>query len=116
MADMRPSRRRTRCPTACRRLLSRSPMSRSRRSLLISARRGAITARLSVKRKSTRCAQLHFIEDVMTDSEQEDAAVDEIVRDGPHGAIAVAGIATAIVIGLWFAFYFLVFLPRGVIQ
>jgi len=56
------------------------------------------------------------IEDVMTDSENEDAAVDEIVRDGPHGAIALAGTATAIVIGLWFAFYFLVFLPRGVIQ
>jgi hypothetical protein len=44
------------------------------------------------------------------------AAVDEIVRDGPHGALMVAGTATAIVIGLWFAFYFLVFLPRGVIQ
>ncbi len=45
----------------------------------------------------------------------EDEAVDAIVRQGPRGAIAVAGIATAIVIGLWFAFYFLVFLPRGVI-
>jgi hypothetical protein len=52
----------------------------------------------------------------MTDSDKEDAAVDEIVRDGPQGAIALAGTATAIVIGLWFAFYFLVFLPRGVIQ
>ena len=41
--------------------------------------------------------------------------VDEIVRSGPAGAIAVAGIATAIVVALWFAFYFLVFLPRGVI-
>jgi hypothetical protein len=46
----------------------------------------------------------------------EDAAVDEIVASGPGGAIALAGIATAIVIGMWFAFYFLVFLPRGVIQ
>ncbi|WP_429280506.1 hypothetical protein [Paraburkholderia sp. GAS41] len=42
--------------------------------------------------------------------------VDEIVRRGPRGAITVAGIATAIVIALWYAFYFLVFLPRGVIQ
>ncbi|SOE87314.1 hypothetical protein SAMN05446935_7921 [Burkholderia sp. YR290] len=42
--------------------------------------------------------------------------VDEIVRRGPRGAIAVAGIATAIVIAMWYAFYFLVFLPRGVIQ
>ena len=40
-------------------------------------------------------------------------AVDAIVRSGPGGAIAVAGIATAIVIGLWFAFYLLVFLPRS---
>lgn len=46
----------------------------------------------------------------------EAARVDEIVRRGPRGAIAVAGIATAIVIALWYAFYFLVFLPRGVIQ
>jgi hypothetical protein len=43
----------------------------------------------------------------------ESEAVDAIVRSGPHGAIAVAGIATAIVVALWFAFYLLVFLPRG---
>jgi hypothetical protein len=49
-----------------------------------------------------------------TDDEME--RVDEIVRSGPAGAIAVAGIATAIVVALWFAFYFLVFLPRGVIH
>ena len=42
--------------------------------------------------------------------------IDEIVRSGPAGAIAVAGIATAIVVALWFAFYFVVFLPRGVIH
>lgn len=46
---------------------------------------------------------------------RDDRRVDEIVRSGPTGALAVAGIATAIVIALWFAFYFLVFLPRGVI-
>jgi len=39
--------------------------------------------------------------------------LDDIVRTGPRGAIAVAGIATAIVIALWFAFYFMVVLPRG---
>ncbi|MBU6486603.1 MAG: hypothetical protein KGQ57_02125 [Burkholderiales bacterium] len=49
-------------------------------------------------------------------SDQEEQRVDEIVRSGPAGAIAVAGIATAIVVALWFAFYFLVFLPRGVIH
>ncbi|SAK49132.1 hypothetical protein AWB75_01221 [Caballeronia catudaia] len=46
----------------------------------------------------------------------EDAKVDEIVKRGPSGAIALAGISTAIVIGIWFVFYFAVFLPRGVIQ
>lgn len=45
----------------------------------------------------------------------DERQIDEIVRSGPTGALAVAGIATAIVIALWFAFYFLVFLPRGVI-
>ena len=44
----------------------------------------------------------------------EDEAVDAIVRAGPGGAIAVAGIATAIVVALWFAFYLFVFLPRSV--
>ena len=47
-------------------------------------------------------------------SVSEDEAVETIVRAGPGGAIAVAGIATAIVIALWFAFYLLVFLPRSV--
>ena len=44
----------------------------------------------------------------------EEEAVETIVRSGPNGAIAVAGIATAIVIALWFAFYLFVFLPRSV--
>ena len=44
----------------------------------------------------------------------DDAAVDAVVRSGPRGAAVLAGLATAIVIGLWFAFYFLVFVPRGV--
>jgi hypothetical protein len=45
-----------------------------------------------------------------------DETVDKIVESGPGGAITLAGISTAIVIGMWFAFYFMVFLPRGVIQ
>ncbi|SAK46810.1 hypothetical protein [Caballeronia ptereochthonis] len=52
----------------------------------------------------------------MNEDPNEDAKLDEIVRSGPGGALALAGIATAIVIGLWFLFYFAVFLPRGVIQ
>jgi hypothetical protein len=46
-------------------------------------------------------------------SRSEDPSVDAIVSSGPRGAVAVAGLATAIVIGLWFAFYLLVFLPRS---
>jgi hypothetical protein len=45
-------------------------------------------------------------------SASEHEAVDAIVRSGPRGAIAVAGIATAIVVLLWIGFYALVFLPR----
>jgi hypothetical protein len=48
--------------------------------------------------------------------EAESARIDEIVRSGPRGAVVVAGIATAIVVGLWFAFYLMVFLPRGLVQ
>jgi hypothetical protein len=40
-------------------------------------------------------------------------SVEAILNAGPSGAIAIAGIATAIVIALWFAFYLLVFLPRS---
>jgi hypothetical protein len=55
-------------------------------------------------------------QDMPSSPETEDARIDEIVRSGPKGAVVVAGIATAIVIALWFAFYFLVFLPRGSVQ
>jgi hypothetical protein len=40
-------------------------------------------------------------------------AVDGIVGSGALGALVLAGIATAIVVGLWLAFYLLVFMPRG---
>jgi hypothetical protein len=46
-------------------------------------------------------------------SQTEEQSVETIVRAGPSGALAVAGIATAIVVALWFAFYLLVFLPRS---
>jgi hypothetical protein len=55
-------------------------------------------------------------QDAPSSSETEDAKIDKIVRSGPRGAVVVAGIATAIVIALWFAFYFMVFLPRGSVQ
>ncbi len=41
------------------------------------------------------------------------AAVNAILRTGAPGALALAGIAVAVVIAIWFAFYFLVFLPRA---
>jgi hypothetical protein len=50
------------------------------------------------------------------DSKRIDDQVDEIVRRGPSGAFAVAGIATAIVVAIYFAFYFFVYLPRGAVQ
>lgn len=46
----------------------------------------------------------------------ENDAVEDIVSSGPRGALVVAGIATAIVIALWFAFYLFVFSPRGAVQ
>ena len=45
-----------------------------------------------------------------------DAAVEKIVAQGPAGTFAVAGLATAIVVLIFFAFYFLVYLPRGAVQ
>ena len=41
-----------------------------------------------------------------------DAAVDATLRSGARGAIVLAGIATAIIVAIWFAFYFLIFVPR----
>jgi len=48
-------------------------------------------------------------DDTMTPN---DAAVDATLRSGARGAIVLAGIATAIIVAIWFAFYFLIFVPR----
>jgi hypothetical protein len=45
--------------------------------------------------------------------EHRDEEVDEVVARGPRGALALAGIATFIVVAIWLAFYLLVFMPRG---
>jgi hypothetical protein len=45
-----------------------------------------------------------------------DEEVERIVAAGPGGAIALAGVAALVVLAIWIGFYFLVFLPRGVIQ
>jgi len=50
------------------------------------------------------------------EEEQRNREVDEIVRRGPSGAFAVAGVATAIVVVIYLAFCFFVFLQRGAVQ
>ena len=45
--------------------------------------------------------------------ELRDADIEAIVESGPGGAIAVAGIATFLVVAIWFAFYLFVFTPRA---
>ena len=46
--------------------------------------------------------------------EPRDADIEAIVARGPRGAIAVAGIATFLVVAMWFAFYLFVFTPRAI--
>lgn len=55
-------------------------------------------------------------EDDAAEGVGEQASIDAIVENGPMGAYAVAGVATAIVVALWIAFYVFAYLPRGVMQ
>jgi hypothetical protein len=48
---------------------------------------------------------------LLSDAE-EDKAVEAVLRAGPKGALALAGLATLVVVAVWLAFYFLVFLAR----
>jgi len=45
---------------------------------------------------------------------QDEAALNAILRSGAIGAVVLAGLATAIVVAIWFAFYLGVFLPRAI--
>ena len=47
-------------------------------------------------------------------TKQRDATVNAISLSGAKGAVALAGLATAIVVAIWFAFYALVFVPRAI--
>jgi hypothetical protein len=47
-------------------------------------------------------------------SAQQDADVNAVLRSGATGAVVLAGLATAIVVAMWFAFYLLVFVPRAI--
>ena len=44
----------------------------------------------------------------------QDADVNAILRSGAKGAVVLAGLATAIVVAIWSAFYLLVFVPRAI--
>jgi len=46
-------------------------------------------------------------------SGSEDEALERVLRSGPGGAFLLAGITTAIVLALWLAFYFFVFIPHA---
>jgi hypothetical protein len=43
----------------------------------------------------------------------DEEAVHQAVAAGSGGALALAGIATAVVLALWFTFYLFVFVPRA---
>jgi hypothetical protein len=45
---------------------------------------------------------------------QREAAVDEILRSGARGSVVLVGLATTVVVAIWFAFYLLVFVPRAI--
>lgn len=45
-----------------------------------------------------------------------DEAVEKIASEGPAGTWAVAGLATFLVVLIYFLFYFLAYLPRGATQ
>ena len=57
-----------------------------------------------------------FNSEPAADPSSSDEAVERVVAQGPAGAVALAGVATACVVAIWFAFYLFVFLPRGPLQ
>lgn len=49
------------------------------------------------------------------EDEADDSAVAEALRETPKGAFALAALTVAALLVAWFAIYFLVFIPRGVV-
>jgi hypothetical protein len=47
------------------------------------------------------------------DAEPGEDEFERVVEAGPLGAIALAGVATFVVVAIWLAFYLFVFTPRG---
>jgi hypothetical protein len=48
-----------------------------------------------------------------TDDEIDKAKLAQVLAEIPRGSVVVAVTAIVILMAIWFAFYFLVFLPRG---
>jgi len=48
-----------------------------------------------------------------TDDEIDQAKLAQVLTEVPKGSVVVAVTAIAIVMAIWFAFYFFAFLPRG---
>ena len=48
------------------------------------------------------------------ESAQQDRDVNAILQSGATGGVVLAGLATVIVLAIWFAFYLLVFVPRAI--
>ena len=44
-----------------------------------------------------------------------DEELNAMVAAGPRGALALAGLSVAVLLGLWLAFFVFVFLPRGAV-
>ena len=53
---------------------------------------------------------------MQTTDSREEQALERIVEEGPIGTWAVAGLATFLVVLIFFLFYFLAYLPRGAVQ
>ena len=54
-----------------------------------------------------------IFEPTESDNSHDQGRVDAVVAQGPRGAFAVAGLAMALVMAMWLAFYILVYLARG---
>lgn len=56
-----------------------------------------------------------IVEPLENDSnpEEQQRRVDAVVAQGPGGAFALAGLALALVMAMWLAFYVIVFVGRG---
>ncbi|HTN49989.1 MAG TPA: hypothetical protein VMK32_11210 [Burkholderiaceae bacterium] len=64
-------------------------------------------------RKETYVSAAFHPENVALQGDEDE--VQKIVASGPRGALALAGLTVALLLALWFAFFILVYLPRGAI-